>query len=130
MAMPIATTTGICFAFPDIRNTPAPPGPMVPMPYPNVAQLADADGTAADVNAGGSPVILQDSSIGSSSGGEPGVGGSVARPNPQDCTFTSFSATVKANGKGIVRQGDTTAQAHGNAVGTVMVGLPTVLVGG
>ena len=42
MANPIATTNGICFAFPDILNTPTPPGGQVPMPYPNIAQLSAA----------------------------------------------------------------------------------------
>jgi hypothetical protein len=37
---------------------------------------------------------------------------------------------VKANGKGIVRLGDSTTQNNQNAVGTVLGGLPTVLVGG
>lgn len=129
MARPIATTTGICFAFPDVRNTPTPAG-TVPMPYPNVAQLSAADGASTDVTAGGKPVVLEDSTIGSSSGGEPGSGGAVAPTQSEDCTFTSWSSTVTANGKGVVRQGDTTAQDKGNATGTVMVGLPTVLVGG
>ncbi len=128
MARPIATTTGICFAFPDVRNTPAPSG-TAPMPYPNVAQLSAAEKTATNVTAGGKQVVLADSTIGSSSGGEPGSGGPVAPTGSTDCTFTSSSSTVTANGKGVVRQGDTTAQDKGNATGTVMVGLPTVLVG-
>jgi hypothetical protein len=36
---------------------------------------------------------------------------------------------VKANGKGIVRMLDQTSQNNGNAVGQVMIGFPTVLVG-
>lgn len=128
MAKPIARKDGICFAFPDVRRTPTPAG-TIPMPYPNVAQLSQATGTSPNVNAGGKPVILEDSSIGSSSGGEPGSGGPVATPKDKDCAFTSASKTVKANGKGVVRQGDTTAQDRGNATGAVMVGLPTVLVG-
>ena len=128
MAKPIARQDGICFAFPDVRKTPTPAGTL-PMPYPNVAKLADAAGASPDVNAGGKPVILEDSSIGSSSGGEAGSAGPVSMPNDKDCTFTSASRTVKANGKAIVRQGDTTAQDRGNATGTVMVGFPSVLVG-
>jgi len=130
MAKPIATKTGICFAFPDILKTPTPAGE-VPMPYPNIAQLSAADGTAASVNAGGKPVIVESSKIATSSGGEPGVGGGVkaAGKHLADCTFKTFSNTVKANGKGIVRQFDTTDQNGGNASGQVMVGFPTVLVG-
>jgi uncharacterized Zn-binding protein involved in type VI secretion len=129
MGQPIARTTGVCFAFPDVRRTPT-PGGTVPMPYPNVAQLADAEGVSSDVTAGGKPVVLKSSTIGPSSGGEPGSGGPVSNPPDEKCTFTSASASVLANGKGIVRQGDTTAQVGGNAKGAVMVGLPSVLVGG
>jgi hypothetical protein len=130
MAKPIATKTGICFAFPDVLKTPT-PGGEVPMPYPNIAQLSSANGAATNVNAGGKAVILKDSEIPSSSGGEPGVGGGVveAGKHLKECIFTTSSNTVKANGKGIVRQFDTTKQNGGNAQGQVMVGLPTVLVG-
>ncbi|MEV4351502.1 PAAR-like domain-containing protein [Actinoplanes sp. NPDC049596] len=129
MARPIARKDGICFAFPDLRKTPIPPGGTPPMPYPNVAQLADAVGASADVRAGGKPVILEDSSIGSSSGGEPGSAGPVSQPNSEDCIFTTASGTVLVNGKGVVRQGDQTEQDKGNAKGSVMVGFPSVLVG-
>ena len=130
MALPIATTTGICFAFPDTLLTPSPTG-QVPMPYPNIAQLADADPAASDVNAGGKAVVHEGSAIPKSTGGEAGTGGGVVQA-PQHlgkCTFTTFSKTVKVNGKGVVRAGDETSQNGGNAIGSVMVGLPTVLVG-
>lgn len=126
MGQPIAVKDGTCFAFPDVLQTPT-PGGNVPMPYPNIAQLGDATKTAATVNAGGKPVIVEDSEIAASSGGEAGTGG----PGPnKKCTFTSTSGTVKAGGKKIVRQFDTTSQNNGNAVGAVMSGLATVLVGG
>jgi uncharacterized Zn-binding protein involved in type VI secretion len=126
MAQPITVTDGICFAFPDVCQTPSPAGP-VPIPYPNIAQLSSASNTASTVNAGGKPVVTEDSSIATSSGDEAGTAG----PPPMGkCTFTTFSKTVKANGKGIVRLGDTTSQNAGNAVGAVLGGLPTVLVGG
>jgi uncharacterized Zn-binding protein involved in type VI secretion len=130
MAKPVATTTGICFAFPDVLKTAIGTGE-VPLPYPNIAQLSQASPTASNVNAGGKPLILEDSEISSSSGGEAGTGGGVVQPGSHlgACTFTGFSATVKANGKGVVRQGDATDQNDGNATGTVMVGLPTVLAG-
>ena len=131
MAQPITVTDGICFAFPDVCLTPAPPGPPVPIPYPNIAQLADATGTASTVNAGGKPVVTEASSIASSSGDEAGSNGGVTSGTTKgECKFTTFSATVRANGKAIVRLGDTTTQNGGNAVGTVLGGLPNVLVGG
>lgn len=43
--------------------------------------------------------------------------------------FVSFSQTVFAVSGNVVRQGDSTTQNKGNASGTVLGGLPTVLVG-
>lgn len=129
MVKPIARKDGICFAFPDVLLTPA-GSAQVPIPYPNIAQLADTQGASEDVKAGGKEVILEDSEIPSSSGGEAGTGlGQSSGTQNDKCTFTSFSGTVKANGKGIVRQLDSTSQNAGNAEGQVMVGFPTVLVG-
>ena len=131
MPQPITVTDGICFAFPDVCLTPAPPAPPVPIPYPNIAQLADATGTATNVNAGGKPVVTEASSIPTSTGDEAGsAGGVTSGITKGECKFTTFSQTVKANGKGVVRLGDITTQNKGNAVGTVLGGLPTVLVGG
>lgn len=129
MAKPIATTTGICFAFPDVLKTPTPA--MVPIPYPNIAQLSATQDASTDVKAGGKEVITAESRILSSSGGEPGVGGGtkVTGEYLGKCTFPEHSATVKANGNGIVRQFDQTDQNGGNATGMVMVGNPTVMVG-
>lgn len=126
MPQPIAVAAGISFAFPDILQTPAGPT-TVPVPYPNIAKLDEATGTAYSVKAGGKPVILKSSRISTSTGGEAGTGGP---PPNQQCTFTSFSSTVFANGEAVVRQFDTTSQNNGNAVGQVMNGLSTVLVGG
>ncbi len=129
MAKPIATKTGICFAFPDVLNTPIGPA-MVPIPYPNIAQLSAAQKASPDVKAGGKEVITKESEIPNSSGGEPGVGKGAKFPDHLgSCTFPEFSQTVNANGNGIVRQFDQTKQNGGNADGMVMVGNPTVVVG-
>ncbi|WP_224824348.1 PAAR-like domain-containing protein [Cognatishimia sp. MH4019] len=128
MGKPIARTDGICFAFPDVCLTPTPSGD-VPIPYPNIAQLSDATG-AESVNAGGKPVIIETDEIANSSGGEPGSSGGVQNSaHLAATTFTSASGSVKANGEFIVRQFDTTDQNDGNAVGQVMVGFSTVMVG-
>jgi len=130
MGQPITVTDGTCFAFPDVCLTPAGPS-VVPIPYPNIAQLADATGTATNVNAGGKPVVTEASSIPTSSGDEAGSSGGVTSGSIKgECKFTKFSTTVKANGNGIVRLGDSTTQNNQNAFGTVLGGLPTVLVGG
>lgn len=130
MGSPIARTEGVCMAFPDVCNTPAGTA-MVPVPYPNIAQLADATGVASTVTAGGKPVIVKSSEIPTSSGDEAGSGGGVGSGTiGGPCRFTSASGTVLAEGEPVVRQLDPTSQNDGNAQGQVMVGLPTVLVGG
>jgi hypothetical protein len=129
MGKPIARADGICMAFPDVCNTPSGPS-MVPVPYPNVAQLADATGTASTVTAGGKAVIVKSSEIPTSSGDEAGSGGGVTSGTTKGkCTFTSASGTVFAEGTEVVRQFDSTDQNSGNAQGKVMVGFPTVMVG-
>jgi superfamily II DNA helicase RecQ len=44
---------GVCFAFPDVCLTPAPPAPPIPIPYPNIGQVSSASKTDAgpDVSA-------------------------------------------------------------------------------
>ena len=43
--------------------------------------------------------------------------------------FITYSGTVFAEGNEVVRMFDTTKQNNGNAVGIVLGGVPTVLVG-
>jgi hypothetical protein len=129
MGKPIARAEGTCFAFPNVCNTPSPSGTL-PVPYPNIAQLSDATGTATSVLAGGKAVVVADSEIARSSGDEAGSGGGVSSGSfGGRCTFTAHSETVLAEGKKVVRQLDTTSQNGGNATGHVMVGLAGVLVG-
>nr|WP_298248525.1 DUF4150 domain-containing protein [uncultured Halomonas sp.] len=129
MSKPIAHTEGICMAFPDMLKTPTPSGPIA-LPYPNIAQLSEAQEASPDVKAGGKAVITETSYIKTSTGGEAGTAGGITSGTfNQKCTFSEFSATVKANGKGIVRQLDQTCQNNDNAQGFVMAGFPTVLVG-
>jgi uncharacterized Zn-binding protein involved in type VI secretion len=134
MAQPAAIADGMAVAFPDVCLTPAPPGPPVPVPYPNIAQLADATNTSADggaaVFAGGKPILLENSEIAQSTGDEAGSNGGVSSGGTKGkCTFTTFSQTVKIHGKGVVRFGDTTSQNGGNAVGSVLSIPVTVVVG-
>lgn len=136
MAQPIAVAKGIAFAFPDICFTPAPPAPAIPIPYPNIAQLADAlpvAGTSGNaVTAGGTPVLLANSVVETSSGDEAGTSGGQLSGQPPmgECEIASASTTVFANGQGVVRFGDPTKQNTKNADGTVLSAFPTVLVGG
>lgn len=127
MGLPISTkTSGICFAIPDICLTPT-PGGTIPIPYPNIGDLSQAVNVSTRVKLGGQPVILQASEIPSSQGDQAGVSGGVASGKIMGkVTFSTFSTTVKVEGKGVVRMGDTTMQNENNAVGTVLSGEPAV----
>jgi hypothetical protein len=138
-AFPITTTAqGICFAFPDICKTPAPPGPPVPVPYPNIGQLTEAsdvsDSTGTGkVTVGGSPVVLANTStIPTTTGDEAGnaPGGVISNGFGQKVEFPQGSSTVTIHGKAVVRMLDPTKQNDGNADGVVLGGVPNVLVGG
>lgn len=142
MGQPIAVADGIAFAFPDVCLTPAPPSSPVPIPYPNIAQLSNASDTSEDngdpVRAGGMAILVEDSYVSDSNGNEAGSNGGVTTGVTQGaCLFSSFSSSVKIHGRGVVRFGDTTDQncssssgGPGNAVGSVLGMLPTVIVGG
>jgi hypothetical protein len=134
MGKPITTTKGgICFAFPNVCKTPAPPGPPIPIPYPSIGQIKDAADTSPDVSAGSKPVVTKKSTIATTTGDSAGSLGGVKATPPTSfggkVEFTSASGTVFANGNAIVRMFDQTKQNNGNAVGIVLGGLPTVLVG-
>ena len=141
MGLPIATTRPgfICFAFPDVCMTPAAPSP-VPIPYPNIGQLSDAeqvsDGSLGGaVKVAGHPVILANTSrIPVTTGDEAGTVGVISGSIKGPATFTRGSLTVRVNGKPVVRLGDPTGQNNNgpvsNAVGTVLGGVPNVLAGG
>lgn len=136
---PITTNAGgICFAFPDVCLTPAPPAPPVPIPYPNIGQLGDtiktSDGSqgTGQVTVGGNFVVLATASeIPVTTGDEAGSNGGVRSGTIKGpVTFPRGSATVQIHGKPVVRMFDPTKQNNQNADGTVLGGVPTVLVGG
>ena len=132
MGMPITTDDGgICFAFPNVCLTPAPPSPDVPIPYPSIGQLSEAIDTSEDVLAGGAKVVTEASQIEKTTGDEAGTSKGVPSGTQGDkVTFPKGSSSVFANGNAVIRMFDTTEQNAGNAVGTVLGGNPTVLVGG
>lgn len=138
MSKPIAVAKGIAFAFPDVCKTPAPPGPPIPIPYPNIAQLDQAlpvsndPGKALLVGSGGDPVLLLNSEVPTSSGDEAGsVGGVKSGTIKGKCTMVQASGSVVygSQQKGVVRFLDRTEQNNGNAQGMVLSAFPTVLVG-
>jgi hypothetical protein len=138
MGLPIAPTQGIAFAFPDVCKTPAPPAPPIPIPYPNIAQLNQAEKITNEPNkellVGPSSlhVLLLDSAISQSTGDEAGsVGGVKSGKIKGECKITKASQSVVygPNKKGIARFLDTTSQNNENATGIILGSFPTVLVG-
>ena len=82
MGMPLTTqTTGICFAFPNVCMTPTPGGP-VPIPYPSIGQLQDAnpvaDGPSNGVFAAGHAVVTVNSQIPTTTGDAAGTTGATS----------------------------------------------------
>lgn len=133
MGKPITTAAGgVCVAFPDVCLTPAPPPPgnSVPVPYPNIGTLSEGnmDNLSGTVKCKRKWVVHSESSIRDSTGDEAGSAHPTTKGKVE---FSTASTTVKCDGgKGVVRMFDTTTQNDGNAVGTVLGGEPTVLVGG
>jgi len=99
-----AKSNGMVTFMPDVCLTPAPPGPPVPIPYPNVAMSQDADKGAKTVTVDGNPVCVEGSVFSTSTGDEAGTTGGVA----SGCTkgaaeFIVGSFDVFAENKGVAR---------------------------
>ncbi len=89
----------------DSCKTPAPPGPPVPMPYPNMAQLQQAvpASCALKVTVRNKPIFHKGSKIPMSSGDEPGsVGGVVSGVIKGPAKPMKASAKVKVEGQAAV----------------------------
>lgn len=94
---------GMCFAFPDILKTPAPPAPPIPIPYPNLGQLPTAILTTLKVKIMNMPAIHKASKIPMTNGGEPGVAKGVQAPNQLgEIEFKMGSVKVKTEGQPLV----------------------------
>src|SRR5690606_24256234 len=99
MGQPIAPASGIAFAFPNVCLTPAPPSSPVPIPYPSIAQLADAtdisDQGGAELLVAGTHVLLLDSTVASTSGDEAGSNLGVKDPKQGgSCRIVQASGSV------------------------------------
>lgn len=127
MGKPAATKKGgNCLAVPDTCHLPAPPPPAgpggIPTPYPNKGDCSSADKATTKVLFQKKGVCVQDSEIPRSSGDEAGCSnlptpkGLMSQKNMSKVVFKSYSSKVKAEGKGIVPAGATTAHnGSGNA---------------
>lgn len=110
---------GECLAFPDTCHVPAPPPPAgpggIPTPFPNKGACSSADKATKKVLAEKKGFCVEDSEIPSSMGDEAGCSnlptpkGLMSQKNMNKVVFKSWSSKVKAEGKGIVPAGATTA---------------------
>ena len=103
---------------PDVCKTPAPPGPPVPIPYPNIAMSMDLmKGTTTVKADGGMMCAIDGSEFMKSTGDEPGVAGGVASSTfIKEATWITFSMDVKFEGKGACRLTDKMFHNHQNTV--------------
>lgn len=93
---------------PDVCKTPM-GSAMVPVPYPIVAVLGDAAGTAKTVRANGHAVIVLDQSETPSCKGDAAGSGKGIKSGTTGgkCTPSGHSNTVRAQGKLVIRHHDT-----------------------
>jgi len=100
-------TGGVTIAFPDVCQTPAPPGPPIPIPYPNIAKSGDTAAGTKNVKVDGKPVCVKDSNFSTSTGDEPGnVGGVACGKNKGKAEFVNYSFDVQFEGKNVPRSFD------------------------
>lgn len=102
-----ASSNGIASFFPDVCNTPAPPAPPIPIPYPNIAQSSDTAQGSQQVKMDGNPIMLKGSNFSTSTGDEAGsIGGLVSSTTKGKAEFLNYSFDVKVEGKNVPRLGD------------------------
>lgn len=142
MGKPVAPAENIAFAFPDICLTTVGPS-VVPIPYPNIADLGGADNISDEPNkellVSGKHVLLKISTVAGSTGAEAANPNSGVTSGSQNglCYMAQASGTVfyGPNKAGLVRFMDATEQnalnenSPGNAKGMVLSANPTVLIG-
>ncbi len=106
---------GMCFAMPDTCKVPAPPAPPIPMPFPNMGQVASASKTSKKVLIRNKAAVVEQSEIPTSMGDEAGVGGGVVSGGfAQKITFKKGSSKVLVEGKGAAYLSCTTGHNGAN----------------
>lgn len=105
----------------DVCKTPAPPGPPIPIPYPNTAMTTLANPASLKVLISNAPALTKASKIAMSMGDNAGVaGGVVSGSFMGECEFVTASFKVKFEGKPAVRQLDQAKSNKGNTFGSLL----------
>jgi len=123
---------GMAFAFPDVCKTPAPPAPPIPLPYPNIAMMQDANVVtcAQKVFIKSAKAITLKTKITRTSGDEAGtLLGVVSSMIMGPAGFTQGSTQVFIEGAPAISLGAPTKQngENANTVGTVLNPSQTVV---
>jgi hypothetical protein len=109
---------GMSMVFPDVCLTPAPSGPPVPIPYPNIGQASDTSQGPPTVTCDGSMPMTKGAQYAKSSGDEAGsAGGVMCGRNMAACEFTVYSFDVMFEGQNVCRLGDALLHNSRNAMG-------------
>ncbi|WP_296223979.1 DUF4150 domain-containing protein [Ralstonia sp. UBA689] len=125
----VTKQAGQCMGVPDVCLTPAPPGPPVPTPYPNIAMPMMGNPATTKVLVCGMPALTKASTISISNGDEAGANGGTASGTVMGTVeFTMSSQKVKFEGNFAVRLSDSTKHNGGNAVGAVLVPSQSVVM--
>lgn len=94
---------GMAMAFPDVCKTPAPPAPFVPVPYPNIAQVAQSQKTAKKVKVVNKLVVTKKSEVSRSQGDEAGtLKGMISATNMDKMKRSQGISKVKCEGAQVV----------------------------
>jgi Toxin PAAR-like domain len=92
---------GMCLAMPDVCKTPI-LGVPVPIPYPNIAQVSNADDCVDKVVIEKKKTVVESSKMSRSMGDEAGVqGGIISSTQMDEVNFETYSSKVYAKGKKI-----------------------------
>jgi hypothetical protein len=129
MSVVHAGSAGVTVAFPDVCKTPAPPAPVAPIPYPNVAKSQDSGSCAKTVKCDGNPVCVSDSNFMLSTGDEPGTLLGVASNKVKGkAEFVNYSFDVKIEGKNVPRAMDLMLHNDKNTPPTPVVQGPIITI--
>jgi hypothetical protein len=101
--------------FPDVCKTPP---NSIPVPYPNLAQSADAAGGPKTVAVEGCMAMVKDATITRTTGDEAGKdGGVLSGTSRAEAEFALYSFDVKIEGRNVCRAGDPMHHNRRNATG-------------
>lgn len=112
-------SNGISMIFPDVCKTPAPPGPPIPLPYPNVAMSKDTAAGSSTVTMDGNPIMIKSSYYAISTGDEAGSAMGVVSNKIKGKAYPKlYSFDVKVDGENVFRLSDIMLQNGGSPTNT------------